>query len=80
MFSGPFYSLFPYLIYLLITPLSLYRLNYFSVSIKKQISMRKGRVVTKNESIFHVVLDELIRLETKRKGILTVIENMTLST
>ena len=42
--------------------------------------MRKVRVVTKNESIFNVVFDELKRLETKRKRILTVIENITLST
>lgn len=42
--------------------------------------MRKSRVATKNGSIFDVVFEELIRLETKRKRILTVIENMTLST
>ena len=41
--------------------------------------MRKGRVATKNKSIFDVIFGELIRLETKRKGILTVIENLTLS-
>ena len=42
--------------------------------------MRKDWVATKNKTIFDVIFGELKRLETKRKGILTVIENVILST
>jgi len=44
-----------------------------------EICIRKGRVSMK-KCIFDVNFTELQRLETKRKGILTVTENIALST